>query len=103
MLMKKYSLQWTPGVCVDQFIDIALDGPNFTTIANGLVKDVADYIILVPATTKNASVRIGSRAPGQLPVFSEELIFAVADVVIPIILTPATGLSVTLIGEEEVI
>ena len=102
MLMKKYNVQWTPGVNETQSVYLKLDDAGFSLVASDIVSTVVDYIISVPATTLKAQVVISSDAKGQTSVSSEPFSFDVADVVPPIVLTAATGISVTLIGEENV-
>lgn len=103
MLMKKFNVQWTPGVCVDQVVEISLDSLDaFSIVGDGVLKEVVEYVVSVPSTTLNATVRVGSRAPGQAVVYSDTYTFAVTLIPPPVELTPATGLSVTYIGEEEV-
>jgi len=103
MLMKKFNIAWIPGGNDTQVLEQSIDGGvTYSVVFDDMLKDVADNIVLFDATLASVLVRIGSKADGQSTVYSVALEIKVKDIVLPTVLTAATGLTATLIGEEIV-
>jgi hypothetical protein len=104
MLKHKYNISWTPGTCVDQVVEVAEGNSTFIVFGNGLPTTTTEFPISIPDGVKSIAVRVGSRAPGQLPVYSEEVIIdlPVTPPPTPITLTAPTNVSALYLGTEDV-
>ena len=71
MLMKKYNVQWTPGITETQSLYVKIDDAGFALVASELVPTVTDYIVSIPATAKIAKVVVSSDVTGQVSVNSD--------------------------------